>query len=572
MASQGRDFVSRLFGGGLFVAGVAMALAACPAQAQRIVVPLDGTWNVADSMGAEEFPANFDHTVAVPGLTNQAKPRFADVDDYQTHEYLYTMIRDHIIPPSEMVKGLGRTRQKRNYFWYERTFTAPAKKQSALLVVNKAQFGTAVWLNGKKIGENLGCFTSGRFDLTGAIDWEGKNRLLVRIGAHPGAMPEWALVGTDGEKGPWTPGIYDSVSLVLADAPMIETIQVAPQIRNSTILVQTRLRNPGPARVAEVVQSLTTWKGGQPVGQPVSQRVELAAGEEKTVMQTVAVPEAILWSPENPFLYVLHTSTGGDSSTMRFGMREFRFDTATRRAWLNGKIYYLRGASITLHRFFGDPKCGGLPWDEAWVRKFLVDIPHKMHWNAFRLCIGLPPQRWLDIADESGLILQYEFPIWEDREPLRYKLWKESEVIEQFKQYMRDAWNHPSVGLWDASNETWWDFLRVKVIPEVRGLDLSNRCWENGYNKPQGPDDPQEDHPYMFIGHFFGNKPPYFQMTDLEKMNGAGRPGKKTNSHAEIINEYDWLWLHRDGSVCVLSRPVYEHLLGKTRRPSSGSN
>ena len=105
-------------------------------------------------------------------------------------------------------------------------------------------------------------------------------------------------------------------------------------------------------RVRAACEDVERRPGG---GQPVTQRVELAAGEEKTVTQTVPLPEAVLWSPDNPFLYVLETSTGGDSCTTRFGMREFRFDTALRRAWLNGKVIYLRGASITLHRFFGDP-------------------------------------------------------------------------------------------------------------------------------------------------------------------------------------------------------------------------
>ena len=35
----------------------------------------------------------------------------------------------------------------------------------------------------------------------------------VRIGAHPAALPEWAVAGTDFEKNKWAPGIYDSVSL-----------------------------------------------------------------------------------------------------------------------------------------------------------------------------------------------------------------------------------------------------------------------------------------------------------------------------------------------------------------------
>jgi len=37
--------------------------------------------------------------------------------------------------------------------------------------------------------------------------------------------------------------------------------------------------------------------------------------------------------------------------------------------------------------------------------------------------------------------------------------------------------------------------------------------------------------------------------------------------HAVIINEYDWLWLHRDGRPTVLSKPVYDPLLGPDATP-----
>ena len=296
-----------------------------------------------------------------------------------------------------------------------------------------------------------------------------------------------------------------------------------------------------------------------------AQRVELAAGEEKTLTQSIPVPNATLWSPDNPFLYVLETSTGGDSCTTRFGMREFRFDTASRRAWLNGKVIYLRGASITLHRFFGDPQCDGLPWDEAWVRKLLVNIPRRMHWNAFRLCIGPPPQQWLDVADEAGLLLQYEAPIWIWKQSRFLKQWKEEEVIAQFKEFVRDNWNHPSVAIWDASNETFWPELRTKVIPAVRDLDLSNRPWENGYNGPQGPDDPYEDHPYFLLGR---KKPPLFPLVEMETRGGWKKPdGPPTSAHACIINEYDTLFLHRDGRPTLASKKEFDYLLGPKATP-----
>ena len=70
-------------------------------------------------------------------------------------------------------------------------------------------------------------------------------------------------------------------------------------------------------------------------------------------------------------------------------------------------------------------------------------------------------------------------------------------MIRQYTDWMRDNWNHPSVAVWDANNETRDAVFGDKIIPAVRGLDLSNRPWENSYNPPVGPDDPVEDHPYL---------------------------------------------------------------------------
>ena len=235
-------------------ASVSMRFVLCGsrlAAAERTTISLDGTWRVTDGIAPDAIPANFDHTVAVPGLANQAKPSFPDVDNYMTKEVLdCNGPRYKLSPPPGKGDGLGWTRQKRNYLWYERTFAVPAKRLSAVLVIGKAQFGTAVWLNGKKIGEHIGCHTAGRFNVTDAMNWSGENRLLVRIGAHPGAMPKGGFYGLDGEKRDWTPGIYDSVSLEMADNPVIETLQVAPQIDKSEILVQTKLKNLGAARLA----------------------------------------------------------------------------------------------------------------------------------------------------------------------------------------------------------------------------------------------------------------------------------------------------------------------------------
>ena len=189
-----------------------------------------------------------------------------------------TIMESYITPPPGKGDGLGWTRQKRNFLWYERTFAVPAKRLSAVLVIGKAQFGTAVWLNGKKIGEHIGCHTAGRFNVTSAMNWSGQNRLLVRIGAHPGAMPKGGFYGLDSEKRIWTPGIYDSVSLEMADNPVIETLQVAPQIDKSEILVQTRLKNLGAAGPCTMTYRVRTWKDNRPSARSSRQVVESGRG------------------------------------------------------------------------------------------------------------------------------------------------------------------------------------------------------------------------------------------------------------------------------------------------------
>lgn len=543
---------------------LALLVPAAPAFAERVVVSLNGRWEVGESVAPEPAPRAFPATVAVPGLVHNATPPFPDVDAFDSVELVNNTIAQKRLPESARVSAPGVSRQQRNYFWYRRSFASPARRAVATLRVRKAQFGTAVWLNGRKVGEYAGCFSAGLFDLTPAMRWQGDNVLVVRIGAHPGVLPATFPAGTDFEKLKWTPGIYDEVSLQLADDPVIESVQVAPRIASSEILVETKVRNRGTAPVTfELGSAVKEWKGGNPAGAARPEAVTLAPGEGRAVRQAIAVKQARLWSPEDPFLYVLDTTTGGDSTTTRFGMREFRYDTATKRAFLNGRPYFLRGSNITLHRFFEDPESGALPWDEAWVRRLLVDLPKKLHWNAFRFCIGPVPDQWLDIADEAGLLVQNEFFVWTG-DP-SWPQWSNRtydvpEMVRQYSDWMRDSWNHPSVAVWDANNETKDGVFGEKIIPAVRHLDLSDRPWENSYNLPVGPDDPVEDHPYLHAAEVFGQAP--FDMTMLERWPGASTQSPFV-ARATVLNEYGWLWVRRDGEPTLLTKRVYDRLLGE---------
>lgn len=528
----------------------------------RSTISLDGTWDVEDGVSASEMPRQYTHTVPVPGLTHSAKPAFKDVDEYQTRQLLYNLTsqgRYSKVDYEKLGNVRGITKQTRKYFWYHRTFTAPRKHAVALLKINKAQFGIQVYLNGTLLGEHAPCFTSATFAATKAVKWGGQNEVVIRVGAHPGVLPDNVIAGTDFEKNRWTPGIYDDVSLIASNNPVITSVQVAPHIGNSTITVQTVVENYGTRSIkTTVAQQVRERKAHTVRSAPVTNSVSLAAGESRTLTQTVHISNAHLWTTDDPFLYEVKTSTAGDTAVTHFGMREFRFDTATRRAYLNGKPFFMRGSNITLHRFFEDPDSGTLPWDEAWLHKLLVEIPHRMHWNSFRFCIGPVPDRWLEIADENGLLIQNEYFVWTGGGDM--SKWSQSHydadvMIGEYKEWMRDNWNHPSVVIWDATNESILPEFTDKIIPAVRDLDLSHRPWENSYNAPAGADDPVEDHQYLFHRRDF-------KLADMQNMMGPLPVGSTSKSaHANILNEYGWLWLNRDGTPTLLTDKLYPKLL-----------
>jgi hypothetical protein len=470
------------------------------------------------------------------------------------------------VPGLADVKGPGVSHQKRNYFWYRRVFAAPAARAVARLRVAKAQFGSQVWVNGRLVGEHANCFTAAIYDISSVIHWSHSNEVLIRIGAHPGVLPPGNACQGDFERAKQPAGVWDSVSLWYSDNPTLESIQVAPRIEPRQILVETLLRNRSAASVTtELQQSVHPWKQDELIVGQTTQTVTLAAGEEQRIRQTIALPGASLWTPEEPNLYVLETTTGTDAAQTRFGVREFRFDTPTRRAYLNGKPYFLRGANITLHRFFGDPLSGELPWDERWVRKVLGENTRRMHWNTVKFSVGLPPEKWLDIADETGLLVDDEFPVWTLKPPMPpgyTRSFDTDTLIGDFSEWLRDSWNHPSVAFWSGSEESALPVLADKVLPAVRGLDLSNRPWGNGWNVPGEPDDFSEQHNYEFMANAFPGSGAPFDMVELEKRNGAEQldPAAIPSGHATLIGEYGWLWVNRDGTLPFWTRNVYPSL------------
>lgn len=504
---------------GVFVFSVMLlsAMTGFAKEKLRNTLSLDGQWQIAQG-GMDKVPETFDHTVPVPGLVDMAVPAFADV---------------------------GIKSGQRSAFWYKRIFKIDgAIPAVATLKIGKAMFGASVTINGKPVGEHLPCFTPGYFDVHEALR-SGDNEVLIRIGADRESFPNTMPSGFDEEKSRFIPGIFDSVELQLSGTPAIANVQVAPDLTNMQARVRLWLTH---VTAGDVMVEVREAKSGKVVGKVSG---HLMPGAEQTLDLVVPIPKCRLWSPETPFLYELTAETPGDSFTMRFGMREFRLDPVTGRAVLNGKPYYMRGSNFTVYRFFEDADRAALPWDEAWVR-LLHKRVKDMHWNSLRYSIGFPPEAWYRIADEEGILIQDEFPIWKLPGTV-----KTPELAKEYEEWMRERWNHPCVVIWDGNNETWTD-QTAPAIKQVRSLDMSNRPWDNSYQYPAEPGDLYEAHPYHFNEHNFILA--YLATADKVPQ---GNVTWNDSKHAVIINEYGWLWLTRDGMPTTLTRDHYQRWLGK---------
>ena len=509
--------------------------AALKAQSPRQVISLDGQWQIGQS-GVKTPPAKFDHTVAVPGLVDMAEPAFLNV---------------------------GMKSPKRQAFWYRRTFKVNGTLPDvAQLKIHKAKYGMKVWLNGQVVGESLACFTPVYCDVRKVLQGDGReNELIIRVGADRDSMPQNMPTGWDFEKYLYIPGIYDSVELILADRPSIENVQIVPDIDGRKVRIVAEIDFGDRSEKTELSAKVTPAKDDTLVGE-AKVAVTPASGEVTKAEFTIPISDCRLWSPEDPFLYQLTLSTGADAAGVRFGMRSFRFDPETKRGVLNGKPYYLRGSNVTLLRFFEDAARADLPWRNDWVRK-LHQRFKSMHWNSLRYCIGFAPEAWYDIADEEGILIQDEFPIWllsgEKSKCPEYPL--AEKIVPQYVDWMRERWNHPCVVIWDAQNESNTPETG-KALQQVRQLDLSNRPWENGWAEPQAATDCVESHPYLFIREWSGRAP--FRMSELAKTSGVPRLNQAQNKIpvSIIINEYAWLWLTRDGNPTCLTDKIYASLLG----------
>ena len=168
----------------------------------------------------------------------------------------------------------------------------------------------------------------------------------------------------------------------------------------------------------------------------------------KNSRAAVKVPDFKLWSPSSPNL---HTVSLGARLSTRFGIRTI--EARNRRLWLNGKPLYLKGAN----RHESHPTFGAATPESLMV----LDIQNlkSLGGNFFRGCHYQQSQRFLDLCDETGVLVWEESLGWGNGSHADIAANELSDPgfiaaqLKETKEMVRASFNHPSVIIFAYMNE-----------------------------------------------------------------------------------------------------------------------
>jgi hypothetical protein len=125
--------------------------------------------------------------------------------------------------------------------------------------------------------------------------------------------------------------------------------------------------------------------------------------------------------------------------------------------------------------------------------------------------------------------------------------------------------SHPSIAIWDAINENWNDYIGNRLIPELKTLDPT-RIWDAGYMSGSNMTLDEMDEPHPYQGRLSWNKPEteanFYPLGNLDYKPEELMKIQEASS-AQLVNEYGWVWLWRNGKPSKLTVEVYDYYLGK---------
>jgi len=422
-------------------------------------VSLDGDWNfLADPRGALDVQKlSAAENVRPTRIPSSWQSQFADLRDYA---------------------GVA-------WYWRSVNLQSPPPDQAALLRFGAVDYFAEVYVNGQKVGTHEGGYTPFGFDITSLLR-AGENQIAVRVvdpGAKPASVEGINYAEIPHGKQSWyvqTSGLWQSVEIQIRPRVHLGAVHILAAASGDFKITVPIVKAASPAPTGGSTKVSVEFRDS--VGKVVWQASRELSDAQANAEFTGNLPGPRVWSPADPALYTLRASlSSGDSRDYPFGFRTF--ETRNGKFYLNGQPLYLRGA---LDQDFY-PQTIYTPASLDYLKDEMQKA-RALGLNLLRCHIKAPDPRYLQAADEAGILVWYEIPNWD-------KLTNNSQrrALETLRGMVERDWNHPCLVIVSLINESWginlkeaagrqWlkqAYLEAKKIVPGWLVDDNSACYDN---------------------------------------------------------------------------------------------
>jgi hypothetical protein len=518
-------------------------------------VSLAGHWKFAldpDGVGIREawFSRSLPGSIALPGTTDEAR-----IGEENSKMEILRLTRRHpycgaafyqktVIIPEDW-------RGRKIFFRIERT------KPSML------------WIDDRLIGEQQTLTTPHLYDASEFLS-PGEHRLTVQIdNANLPSIGDSHQV-SDNTQTNWN-GLLGDIELFAKAPCFIQDLQVYPDIPNKRVRLRLKFNAPCSGRLTVVAVAENSS-----VPHTVEQSYDnVASGENGVAEVWLGMGDRMqCWDEYNPALYRLSVTftgeEGEDHRALRIGLRDF--SVSNLHFQVNGRTIFLRGKQDAC--VF--PLTGYAPMDTAeWKR--VLQISRSYGINHYRFHGWCPPEAAFEAADELGIYLQPELPLWEsigisNVDPMGDVEFKGSGdesvmagrirfLVAEGIRILREFGNHPSFCMFALGNELSGDAeIMASIVKRFRQEDPRHLYAQGSNNfifepKPGPADDYWTT--MMTGGHYRAG---VFQPDSVGR---EARGSFSQHDHAHINNRYPGTQSDYDGAMEGIDLPVIGHEVGQ---------
>ena len=393
---------------------------------RRPATSLNGDWTTIVDPYSSGFSSYFRNQKQQPGDTRPVEYDFAK-------------------SPTLKVPGDWNTQRESLFYyegpvWYERDFTYQPKEHTRIFLhVGAANYRSFFWVNGEKVCEHEGGFTSFNCDVTAAVH-AGGNFVVAAVDntrladGVPTLKTDWWNYG----------GLTRAVSLIEVPEVFIDQYDLHLGRTEGSLIdgwVHVESGEPGTKVEVEIPE--------------LGARTSSVAGEDGRAAIHLAVQGLARWSPETPKLYKVQLRAGQDAIEDLIGFRTV--ETRGTEILLNGKPIFLRGVSIHAEA----PYRSGRAYSDK-DAETLLGWAKEMGANFVRLAHYPHDETMLRAADRMGLLVWSENPVYWAIQFDNPKVLAKAE--QQLDEEIGTSRNHAAIILWSMANETPNNETRTRFI------------------------------------------------------------------------------------------------------------